>query len=82
MPPMSITGSHLFKSVLVLLRKVQKTITSMPMKHLGVSVFGRHHCLINARAGRITGASYGGLITEKHKASYYFISNPMISTFF
>jgi hypothetical protein len=48
--------------VLALLRKVQKTITSMPMKHLGVSVFGRHHCLINARAGRITGASYGGLI--------------------
>lgn len=46
------------------MRKIQSTIRSMPMKHLGFSLFGEHYSMVRSTAGTIREPSYAGLIRD------------------
>ena len=47
-----------------LVRKIQRTIKNMPMKHLGYYQFGEHYSLVNYETETIQTPSYYGLVTE------------------
>jgi hypothetical protein len=52
------------REVIVLLRKIQKTIKNMPMKHLGFYEFGRHYSLVHYQTETIKTPSYYGIVKE------------------
>lgn len=58
------------RDLIFLLRKIQRTIKNMPMKHLGFYEFGEHYSLVNYKTETITTPSYYGVIKE---AGRYFI---------
>lgn len=51
-------------AVLSLMRKIRSTITRMPMKHLGFSIFNEHYSMVRSTSGTIREPSYAGLIRD------------------
>ena len=52
------------RDVILLLRKIQRTIKNMPMKHLGYYEFRKHYSLVKYETGTIRETSYYGLIKD------------------
>lgn len=58
------------RDLILLLRKIQRTIKNMPMKHLGFYEFGEHYSLVKYDTETIKTPSYYGIIKESGR---YFI---------